>query len=55
MSTGQYLEYKDDLLSNASQWHAVYTKVPITPVSRSITDEGATNRNLYYRIRAERQ
>ena len=50
----QYLECCPDLTSTTEQWVAIYTNNPITPLTNSVLDAGATNRTLFYRIRAQR-
>ncbi len=53
-SARQYLEFRTNLMSSTEQWTAIYTNEPTTPVINTITDMGATNRTLFYRIRAAR-
>jgi len=50
----QYLEYHTNLTSTTAQWTAIFTNEPITPITNSVLDLGATNEVLLYRIKAER-
>lgn len=50
----QYLECCPDLTSTTDQWTAILAVPPPTPLTNAIIDLGATNRTLFYRIRAER-
>jgi len=48
----QFLEVNDDLC--ATNWSPIYALPPPTPFTNALIDFGATNRTLFYRIRAER-
>lgn len=50
----QILECHSDLTSTTDQWTAIFGVPPPTPLTNAIIDLGATNRTLFYRIRAER-
>lgn len=50
----QYVECIPYLGGTAQQWSAIYTNPPPTAVSEWIIDAGATNRTLFYRIKASR-
>ena len=50
----QFLECRSDLVSTTDQWTAIFAVPPPTPLTNAIIDLGATNRTLFYRIRAER-
>jgi len=51
----QYLENRTRLDSGAEPWICIYTGQPPTAVTNSALDTAATNRSLFYRIRAERR
>ena len=50
----QFLECRSDLVSTTDQWTAIFAVPPPTPMTNAIIDLGATNKTLFYRIRAER-
>jgi len=50
----QYLEVRQTLGGTSEQWTAVFTNLPPTATATNIIDAGATNRVLFYRIKAER-
>ena len=50
----QILECRSHLTSTTEQWTAIFGVPPPTPLTNAIIDLGATNRTLFYRIRAER-
>jgi hypothetical protein len=50
----QILEYREDLACPTDEWLAIFALPPPTRLTNAIIDMGATNRNLFYRIRAER-
>ncbi|MBN1675929.1 MAG: hypothetical protein JXR37_33105 [Kiritimatiellae bacterium] len=50
----QYLEYVSDLTSTTEPWRAVFTNVPPTPASFSVSGSAGTNQSGYYRIRVVR-
>jgi len=50
----QYLECRDPSFSGAAAWMPIFTNLPPTTVSNWLIDQGATNRSLFYRIKAER-
>jgi hypothetical protein len=50
----QYLECIPYLGGTTEQWSVIYTNPPPTAVSEWIIDAGATNRTLFYRIKAAR-
>ena len=50
----QYLQVRADLLSTSEVWTAIYTNAPITSVTNSVLDMGATNPVLFYRVKAAR-
>ena len=49
----QFLECRPDLTTGAP-WTPILAVPPPTPLTNAIIDLGATNRTLFYRIRAER-
>ncbi|MEI6807895.1 MAG: hypothetical protein WCN95_04175 [bacterium] len=50
----QYLMIRNSLGPTNTAWSVIYTNPPPTIVSNFVFDVGATNRMLYYRIKAER-
>ena len=50
----QILECRGDLVSTTEQWTAIFALPPPTALTNAVIDMGATNRTLFYRIRAER-
>jgi hypothetical protein len=50
----QFLEYRESLLGTDC-WVGLFALPPPTPLTNAIIDLGATNRALFYRIRAERE
>ena len=50
----QYLEIRQTLGGTTEQWSAVFTNLPPTATATNIIDAGATNKALFYRIKAER-
>jgi len=50
----QYVEVKTDLCNTSEQWSVIFTNLPPTTITTNIVEAGATNRSLFYRIRAER-
>ena len=50
----QYLEVSESLAGTGDQWRVIFTNLPLTATLTNYLDPGATNRMLFYRIRAER-
>ena len=50
----QCLESREDLVATGEQWLAVFTNVPPTPGTTNYLHHSATNRVLYYRLKAWR-
>lgn len=50
----QFLEVRDALTNGGETWTAIFGIPPPTPLTNAVIDLGATNRVLFYRIRAER-
>lgn len=50
----QFLECRESLTDTNEDWHPILGLPPPTPVTNAVIDLGATNRTLFYRIRAER-
>jgi hypothetical protein len=49
----QFLEIRESLATTGETWTAIYGIPPPTPLTNAVIDFGATNRTLFYRIRAE--
>jgi hypothetical protein len=54
-SVWQFLERSQDLGKTTDVREVVFTNVPPTSVATNVLDPAATNRMLFYRIRAQRQ
>ena len=50
----QYLEARQNLAGTTEQWTAIFTNQPPTAPATNVSDAGATNRVLFYRIKAAR-
>ena len=50
----QFLEVREDLMRTGETWTAIYGIPPPTPLTNAVIDFGASDRMLFYRIRAER-
>jgi hypothetical protein len=50
----QFLDVREGLASTGETWTAIYGIPPPTPLTNAVIDMGATNRALFYRIRAQR-
>jgi hypothetical protein len=50
----QILQYRENIASATEQWTAIFALPPPTALTNAVIDMGATNRTLFYRIRAER-
>ncbi len=48
----QFLEIRTDLVNTTEQWTAIYGIPPPTPLTNAVITFGATNRMLFFRIRA---
>ena len=50
----QYIETRKDLGDTGEEWTVIFTNRPPTTTTTNITDAGATNGILFYRITATR-
>ncbi len=50
----QILEYRENLAYTTELWTAIFALPPPTALTNAVIDMGATNRNLFYRIRVAR-